>query len=66
MKRFKVIKNGFSCFLRSLLLYIVLPELHEGGLGLVKSLDYQALSLVHLKVTESLEPYQEPITSPWA
>ena len=36
------------------LLYIVLQELHEGGLGLVKSLDHQGLGLVHLKETEGL------------
>ena len=40
--------------LKALLMYIVLQELHEGGLGLVKSLDHQALGLVHLKETEGL------------
>ena len=40
--------------LKAPLLYILLQELHEGGLGLVKSLDHQALGLVHLKETEGL------------
>ena len=40
--------------LKALLLYILLQELHEGGLGLVKSLDHQTLGLVHLKETKGL------------
>ena len=39
---------------KALLLYILLQELHEGGLGLVKSLDHQTLGLVHLKETKGL------------
>ena len=56
MIRFKVQSDKRSILVlsKALLLYILLQELHEGGLGLVKSLDHQALGLVHLKETEGL------------
>ena len=56
MIRFKVQSDKRSILVlsKALLLYILLQELHEGGLGLVKSLDHQALGLVHLKETKGL------------
>ena len=47
-------KSPILVLLKAALLYILLQELHEGGLGLVKSLDHQALGLVHLKETGGL------------
>ena len=47
-------ESSILVLLKAPLLYILLQELHEGGLGLVKSLDHQALGLVHLKETEGL------------
>ena len=47
--------------LKALLLYILLQELHEGGLGLVKSLDHQTPGLVHLKETKGLVSSRPPI-----
>ena len=56
MIRFKVQSDKRSILVlsKALLLYILLQELHEGGLGLVKSLDHQTLGLVHLKETKGL------------
>ena len=56
MIRFKVQSDKRSILVlsKALLLYILLQELHEGGLGLVKSLDHQTPGLVHLKETKGL------------
>ena len=63
MIRFKVQSDKRSILVlsKALLLYILLQELHEGGLGLVKSLDHQTLGLVHLKETKGLVSSRPPI-----